>query len=129
MRNYEELAAALPAFAQSLPPDIVEGRAAIRCTTPDHLPVAGPVPDQAAYLRDFAELRHGHAWTRYSRAAYQPGLYVLAGLGSRGLVGAPLAAEMVACHITGEPWPMERDIANALHAGRFLIRDLKRLKV
>ncbi len=128
-RNYEELATALPAFAQFLPPDIGEGRAAIRCTTPDHLPVAGPVPDQAAYLRDFAELRHGHAWTRYPRAAYQPGLYVLAGLGSRGLVAAPLAAEMLACHITGEPWPMERDISNALHAGRFLIRDLKRLKV
>jgi tRNA 5-methylaminomethyl-2-thiouridine biosynthesis bifunctional protein len=128
-RNYEDLAAALPMLAQTLTPEAVDGRAAVRCTTPDHLPVAGPVPDQTAYLRDFSELRHGHPWARYPHAAYQPGLYMLAGLGARGLVSAPLAAEMLACHVTGEPWPVERDIATALHAGRFLIRDLKRLKV
>jgi tRNA 5-methylaminomethyl-2-thiouridine biosynthesis bifunctional protein len=128
-RNYDDLAGALPAFAQSLPADIVEGRAAIRCTTPDHLPIAGPIPNQAAYLRDFADLRHGYPWARYPRASYHPGLYVLTGLGSRGLVAAPLAADILASHVSGEPWPVERDIANALHPGRFLIRDLKRLKV
>jgi len=128
-RNTDDLAAALPAFSHGLSPEIVDGRAGIRCTTPDHLPVAGPVPDQAAYLRDFAELRHGHPWARYPSAAYHPGLYVLAGLGARGLTAAPLAAEIVACHITGEPWPVERDIAAALHPGRFLVRDLKRLKI
>ncbi len=128
-RNYNDLAAALPSFAKTLPPEIIEGRAAIRCTTPDHLPVAGPIPDHAAYLRDFADLRHGYPWARYQSATYHSGLYVLAGLGSRGLVAAPLAAEMLACHISGEPWPMERELSNALHAGRFLIRDLKRLRV
>ncbi|MSO98681.1 MAG: bifunctional tRNA (5-methylaminomethyl-2-thiouridine)(34)-methyltransferase MnmD/FAD-dependent 5-carboxymethylaminomethyl-2-thiouridine(34) oxidoreductase MnmC [Rhodospirillaceae bacterium] len=128
-RNYNDLAAALPTFARGLPSTAVEGRAAIRCTTPDHLPVVGPVPDQAAYLRDFAELRHGHPWARFPRATYHSGLYVLTGLGSRGLAAAPLAAEILACHITGEPWPVERDIVNALHPGRFLIRDLKRLNV
>lgn len=128
-RNYDDLATALPNVAAPLSTESAHGRAAVRCTTPDHLPIAGPVPDQAAYLRDFAELRHGHPWARYQSAAYHPGLYVLAGLGSRGLVGATLAAEIVACHITNEPAPVERDVANALHPGRFLIRDLKRLKV
>jgi hypothetical protein len=28
----------------------------------------------------------------------------------------------------GEPWPLERDLATALHPGRFLVRDLKRVK-
>ncbi|MBL8645553.1 MAG: bifunctional tRNA (5-methylaminomethyl-2-thiouridine)(34)-methyltransferase MnmD/FAD-dependent 5-carboxymethylaminomethyl-2-thiouridine(34) oxidoreductase MnmC [Rhodospirillaceae bacterium] len=129
VRNYEDLAEALPHLAQGLSPDAALGRAAVRCTTPDHLPVAGAVPDQAAYLHAFAELRHGHPWARYERASYQPGLYVLAGLGARGLVAAPLAAEILACQITGEPPPVERDVALALHPGRFLIRDLKRLKV
>jgi tRNA 5-methylaminomethyl-2-thiouridine biosynthesis bifunctional protein len=131
-RNYEDLARALPdvaAHIAPLSPDAWDGRAAIRCTTPDHLPVAGAVPDQMAYLQAFAELRHGHPWTRYESAAYQPGLYVIAGLGARGLVAAPLAAELVACQITGEPAPVERDVALALHPARFLIRDLKRLKV
>ena len=31
-------------------------------------------------------------------------------------------------HITGEPWPLERDVVTALHPARFLVRDLKRLK-
>jgi tRNA 5-methylaminomethyl-2-thiouridine biosynthesis bifunctional protein len=128
-RNFAELAAALPTFAQSVSGETAVGRAAIRCTTPDHLPLAGPVPDQAAYLRDFSELRHGHPWARFAPAQYQTGLYVLAGLGSRGLVNAPMAAEILACHVTGEPWPAERDLVTALHAGRFLVRDLKRLRV
>ncbi|MDX2142664.1 MAG: bifunctional tRNA (5-methylaminomethyl-2-thiouridine)(34)-methyltransferase MnmD/FAD-dependent 5-carboxymethylaminomethyl-2-thiouridine(34) oxidoreductase MnmC [Rhodospirillaceae bacterium] len=128
-RNFADLAATLPSLAQTLTSTAVDGRAAIRCTTPDHLPVVGPVPDQAAYLKDFAELRHGHAWARYPRATYQSGLYVLAGLGSRGLVSAPLAAEILACHVSGEPWPVERDLVTALHPGRFLVRDLKRLNV
>lgn len=128
-RNFADLAAALPTLARTLPEDATLGRAAIRCTTPDHLPVAGPAPDQTAYLRDFAELRHGHPWARYAEASYHPGLYVLAGLGSRGLVAGAMGAELLACQITAEPWPLERDIATALHPGRFLVRDLKRLKV
>jgi tRNA 5-methylaminomethyl-2-thiouridine biosynthesis bifunctional protein len=104
-------------------------RAAIRCTSPDHLPVAGPVPDQGAYLRDFAEMRHGHPWAKYPEAAYQAGLYVLSALGSRGLTSAPLAGEILAAHITGEPWPLERDLMTALHPARFLLRDLKRREV
>ena len=92
-------------------PDLLHGqrtvsphrRAAIRCTSPDHLPMAGPVPDQGAYLRDFAEIRHGHPWAKYPAAEYQAGLYVLTALGSRGLTAAPLAGEALAAHITGEP--------------------------
>jgi tRNA 5-methylaminomethyl-2-thiouridine biosynthesis bifunctional protein len=128
-RNFADLAAALPTIAQTMTSTAVDGRAAIRCTTPDHLPVVGPVPDQAAYLKDFSDLRHGHAWIRYPRATYQSGLYVLAGLGSRGLVSAPLASEILACHVSGDPWPVARDLVNALHPGRFLVRDLKRLNV
>jgi tRNA 5-methylaminomethyl-2-thiouridine biosynthesis bifunctional protein len=129
IRNTDDLARALPWLAQNLATATMTGRAAIRCTTPDHLPVVGAVPDQANYMETFAELRHGHPWTRYGTATYHPGLYVLAGLGARGVVAAPLAAEILACQITGEPLPVERDVAVALHPGRFLIRDLKRLKV
>jgi len=127
-RNLAELAAALPGL--DLPPQsVVDGWAAVRCTTLDHLPAAGPVPDDRAYLKDYAELRHGHPWARYVDATYHTGLYTLAGLGARGLVAAPLAAEIVVSHILGDPWPLERDLVTALHPGRFLVRDLKRLRV
>ena len=125
-RNLADLARVLPSLMAGSNVHAMSGRAGIRCTTLDHMPVAGPVPDQAAYLSDFAELRHGHPWARYPVATYQPGLFILTGLGARGMVAAPLAAEIVAAQITGEPWPVERDLVTALHPGRFLVRDLKR---
>jgi tRNA 5-methylaminomethyl-2-thiouridine biosynthesis bifunctional protein len=126
-RNLAELAQVLPDMMPQA--SALTGRAAFRCTTLDHLPIVGPLPQQSTYLRDFAELRHGHPWARYPEAVYQPGLYGLTGLGARGLVAAPLAAEILAAQITGECWPVERDLVTALHPGRFLVRDLKRREV
>jgi tRNA 5-methylaminomethyl-2-thiouridine biosynthesis bifunctional protein len=125
-RNLADLARVLPEMMRDLATQALLGRAGLRCTTLDHLPMAGPLPNAPAYQRDFAELRHGHPWARYPEADYQPGLYTLTGLGARGLVSAPLAAEVIASHICGEPWPVERDLVTALHPGRFLVRDLKR---
>lgn len=123
-RNIVDLARVLPDLAPRA--ENITGRAGLRCTTLDHLPLAGPVPDHAKYIHDFAELRHGHPWARYADARYQPGLYALTGLGSRGLTTAPLAAEVIASLVAGEPWPLERDLVTALHPGRFLVRELKR---
>lgn len=125
-RNLADLAHVLPGLMAGVEPRALAGRAALRCTTADHMPVVGPVPDEGAYRSDFAELRHGHPWARYPGARYVPGLYVLTGLGARGLVSAPLAAEILAAHVTGESWPVENDLTTALHPGRFLVRELKR---
>ncbi len=125
-RNLADLARVLPTLMAGLDIGGLTGRAGFRCTTLDHLPIVGPLPEQGAYLHDFAELGHGHPWARYPEAVYQPGLYALTGLGARGLVAAPLAAEILAAHIGGEPWPAERDLVTALHPGRFLVRELKR---
>jgi tRNA 5-methylaminomethyl-2-thiouridine biosynthesis bifunctional protein len=127
-RNLAELARVAPALMAGRAAHDCEGRAALRCTTPDHLPIVGPLPDQAAYLTDYAQLRHGQHWVRYPAATYHPGMYLLTGLGARGLTEAALAAELLACHITGEPWPLDQDLVTALHPARFLVRDLKRLK-
>jgi tRNA 5-methylaminomethyl-2-thiouridine biosynthesis bifunctional protein len=124
--NLASLAAVLPGMFAGVAPASLHGRSGVRCTSPDHLPLVGALPDRDAYLRDFAALHHGHPWTRYPDADYQAGLFALVGLGSRGLVAAPLAAELLACHLTGEPWPLERDLVTALHPGRFLVRELKR---
>lgn len=79
------------------------GRAALRAATPDRLPVAGPLPADPSDTDG-------------------PGLHVLSGLGSRGLVNAPLLAELVMARMLGEPSPVERDTAAALAPDRFLER-------
>ena len=125
-RNLADLHHVLPNMLADVDAHTLTGRAALRCTTSDHMPVVGPVPDEATYRSDFAELRHGHPWARYPNARYVTGLYVLTGLGSRGLVTAPLAAEILAAHISGTSWPVDQDLMTALHPGRFLVRELKR---
>lgn len=123
--NIAAIAAALPDLAAGLDAAASRPRVAIRCTTPDRLPIAGPLPDWGYYAGAYDGLRTGRK-TRYLRAETLPGLYVLTGLGSRGLVTAPLCAAMLAAEISGGPAAVETDIAEALHPARFFIRDLKR---
>jgi tRNA 5-methylaminomethyl-2-thiouridine biosynthesis bifunctional protein len=66
------------------------------------------------------------AATRLADIPRRNGLYGLLGLGSRGLVWAPLAAELLAAQIAGEPLPLEGDLVDAVDPGRFLLRQLRR---
>jgi tRNA 5-methylaminomethyl-2-thiouridine biosynthesis bifunctional protein len=52
----------------------------------------------------------------------QPGLYLLTGLGSRGLTSAALAGELIAAQIAGAPWPLEADLVDAVDPARLLLR-------
>jgi tRNA 5-methylaminomethyl-2-thiouridine biosynthesis bifunctional protein len=46
--------------------------------------------------------------------------------GSRGLITAPLAGELLASWLNDEPLPVPRAIAEACHPNRFLLRKLIR---
>ncbi|WP_088332281.1 bifunctional tRNA (5-methylaminomethyl-2-thiouridine)(34)-methyltransferase MnmD/FAD-dependent 5-carboxymethylaminomethyl-2-thiouridine(34) oxidoreductase MnmC [Lacimicrobium sp. SS2-24] len=103
-----------------------QGRAAIRLGTPDHLPLAGAVPDFEAQRLAYAQLRKGHKDCHYPLAEDIPGLFVLCGLGSRGLCTAPILAEVLACQLSGKPMPLDGTTLAALSPNRFLIRELMR---
>ncbi|ATD59441.1 tRNA U-34 5-methylaminomethyl-2-thiouridine biosynthesis protein [Janthinobacterium svalbardensis] len=92
------------------------GRTGFRCMAPDRLPLAGALPDPGAPGR-CERLRDVPRW---------PGLFGLLGYASRGLIWAPLAAEMLACQLEGEPLPLERQLAEALDPARFLLRERRR---
>ncbi|MEJ8404614.1 FAD-dependent 5-carboxymethylaminomethyl-2-thiouridine(34) oxidoreductase MnmC [Brevundimonas vesicularis] len=84
-RNLATLEARLPALAKRIAAaGAVQNRAAVRATTPDRLPLAGPLDD---------------------------GLYVLGGLGSRGFCVAPLLGEHIAALLLGQPSPLPGDLA------------------
>ena len=102
-------------------------RVSVRCVTPDQIPIAGPLPDWAFYTKNYDGLRDGRIGP-YSAARYQRGHYALIGLGSRGLVTAPLAAAMIVSQMTGTPAPVPRDLFETLHPARFFIRSVKRPK-
>ncbi len=56
------------------------------------------------------------------------GLYVNSGHGSRGLITAPLAGELIAAWVDNAPLPVPRDVAEACHPNRFMLRELIRGK-
>jgi tRNA 5-methylaminomethyl-2-thiouridine biosynthesis bifunctional protein len=84
------------------------GRAGFRATTPDKLPMAGPCPDHNSF------------------PGYIENLYVSTGFGAHGLSGAPLAGEIIACLIAGDPLPVPQSLMPYLLPERFILRALKR---
>ncbi len=124
--NIAQLALALPALAKRLSPAQLGGRAGLRTTTPDHLPLIGPAPDYDAYLNAYPDLDKGRHYARYCRAPYHKDVYVCTGFGARGMIGAPLAAELIASHITGQRHPLATPVQEAVHPARYIVRAIKR---
>jgi tRNA 5-methylaminomethyl-2-thiouridine biosynthesis bifunctional protein len=122
--NLEMLAELMPQAAQDFATQSLSGRAAVRAATPDYLPMAGPLPDWESLRCTYSFLRRNRKALIPDRCHYPPGLFALCGLGSRGFTYAPLAAEVLAGWISGEPMPVTEELARALHPARFAIRDL-----
>jgi len=93
--NLERLERILPGAARGLDPAALDGRVGFRAVTRDRLPVIGELA---------------------------PGLYGAFAYGSRGLVWAALAGELLASQLEGEPLPLEGTLADALAPARFTRR-------
>jgi tRNA 5-methylaminomethyl-2-thiouridine biosynthesis bifunctional protein len=104
----------------------IRGRAAIRCSLPDHLPVAGSFPEVERQKSELQELYKAKPEDYYPIPSVKPNVYLLTGLGSRGLTTAPLMAEIVVSQICAHPLPIENSLLKALNPNRFLVRDLIR---
>ncbi len=112
MRNLAALAALAPGLAAAVDHDRLESRAAVRASTPDRAPLAGPAPDAALFDTD--------------AGAVHAGLWLLGGFGSRGFTLAPLLAEDLAARICGEPGVLDAEMRAAVDPARFLARAQRR---
>ncbi|MBP0950121.1 bifunctional tRNA (5-methylaminomethyl-2-thiouridine)(34)-methyltransferase MnmD/FAD-dependent 5-carboxymethylaminomethyl-2-thiouridine(34) oxidoreductase MnmC [Pseudomonas sp. 20GA0080] len=112
--------------AADLPPEHLQGRAAFRCTSPDYLPIVGPLADRDAFLKAFAALGKDARQVPDVACPWLDGFYVNSGHGSRGLITAPLCAELLAAWLDNEPLPLPRSVAEACHPNRFALRGLIR---
>ncbi|MFJ2488627.1 bifunctional tRNA (5-methylaminomethyl-2-thiouridine)(34)-methyltransferase MnmD/FAD-dependent 5-carboxymethylaminomethyl-2-thiouridine(34) oxidoreductase MnmC [Pseudomonas sp. NPDC087639] len=104
------------------------GRAAFRCTSPDYLPIVGPLADRAAFTHAYAALSKDARQVPDIACPWLDGLYVNSGHGSRGLITAPLSGELLAAWLNDEPLPLPRSVAEACHPNRFALRQLIRGK-
>ncbi len=107
----------LDQFRRHFPKDSVEVTArhtGIRGTTRDRLPLVGRVPEPVTM------------GTMEPGVTRQPGLYVLAGLGSHGATHAGLCGEYLANLICNEPLVLPARQQTMLAPERFLVRDRNR---
>lgn len=120
LENYSKLQQLSPATAKRLKPAFengpLSGFVEIRCTSADHLPLLGAVPDLPALAQQDAGRLH------MDDAPVLPGLFMLAALGSRGLTIGPWCAEILASMICREPWPATRPMVRAFNPARFEIK-------
>jgi tRNA 5-methylaminomethyl-2-thiouridine biosynthesis bifunctional protein len=97
--NLQHLQALLPELASQLQTAFESGTLSswknTRCATADRLPAVGPL-----------------------ETGEQPGLWLCAGMGSRGLSFSMLCAELLAARWGAEPWPLEVGLARSLDALR-----------
>lgn len=98
--NCQRLASIAPSLAEGLPPaSQLQGRASIRATTPDRLPIVGGLGT---------------------------GLWVSTGHGARGLTWSAWLAEYLVSRIAGTPSPLPRSLAEGLDPQRFAQREARR---
>lgn len=115
LRRLEEL---LPGAAQNIDARTLDGRVGIRAATRDRLPLVGalPAPMTAKEAAQFT----------LATLPRMAGLHALLGLGARGMVWAPLAAELLASQLCGEPLPLELKLVNLIDPARFYLHALRR---
>jgi tRNA 5-methylaminomethyl-2-thiouridine biosynthesis bifunctional protein len=107
-------------------PARMDGRVAFRCTSPDYLPIVGPMADEAQFTESYGRLAKDARQVPRRSCPWMTGLYLNTAHGSRGLITAPLAGELLAAWIDGEPLPVPRAVAEACHPNRFMLRRLIR---
>ena len=128
-RDNAERLSGLLADPPSIDVEKLSGRVGFRWSSADRLPLLGAVP--LSGIGEQLGLDTGAATSprpdqpRFAPRA--PGLFLFAGLGSRGIAGSALGAQVLASCITGAPMPLEADLLDAVDPARFACRAYRRL--
>lgn len=104
-------------------PDGLDGNLAFRPTSPDHLPMIGPVADPEFMQAHYLTQNPTQAGYCYLEQQYLPGLFVNNGHGARGLMSVFLAADMLGDLISQSPLNLPSTLYYATHPARFQIRE------
>ena len=122
--NIRQLLSNVPSLDSAIGSESPTGQAAVRCATADYLPIAGAVPNETEFMTTYEQLRHDRKRLINKKQPNIKGLYVLTGLGSRGLTSAPLLSELLVSQMMNSPPPMTRYLYQAVSPARFLKRRL-----
>lgn len=105
---------------------IIDSWTAVRATTPDYLPLVGPVANTDSFKNQYKKFAvNANIWLP-EIADYYQGLFLCTGFGSRGLTTIPLATEFLASLINNEISVLPTKLSKAISPARFLRKQLIR---
>ena len=87
--------------------------------------MVGGIAESDFYSTAYQELHHGRKHQKFPAARHVDGLYITAGMGSRGVTQALYAAELLADIIKGD-FKAKPEIYSAINPARFLMKKLRR---
>lgn len=110
----------------------LEGRVATRASAMGSIPIVGPIANRALFLEQFEAIRVDAKAIPDANVPWELGLYLTTAHGSRGMVTASIAADILFHYvcgkkvITGLNQPCySQELLSALHPNRFYYRELR----
>ena len=128
-QNIDKLNSDVPSLTLNNLSNINGGKVGVRGSVKDHLPMVGAVPDYHQTKSVYNDLHKGKPAHKYANAPVHQQLFMLGGLGSRGLCSAPMLAEILSCQLTQEPMPVSQQLLDQLNPNRYWIKQLKKHNV
>ncbi len=115
-----------PEFSGIGPEQVQGTRIGYRLSTPDKLPMIGPLCDPDWMERNYSKALKGARNASVPPLESPPGEWLLTGLGSRGITYSSLGSEILAAWMSGAPAPLELDLVEHIHSARFFVRKLRK---
>ncbi|MDP2561756.1 bifunctional tRNA (5-methylaminomethyl-2-thiouridine)(34)-methyltransferase MnmD/FAD-dependent 5-carboxymethylaminomethyl-2-thiouridine(34) oxidoreductase MnmC [Psychrobium sp. 1_MG-2023] len=115
-------------WSQSIKGAPLAGKSGVRMSVKDHLPMVGTIPQAQLTQSLYNDLDRGRPSHQYPLAPHYPNLFMLGGLGSRGLCSSPLLAEILTSQLCHEPLPLSQRLVDQLNPNRYWIKQLKQGK-
>lgn len=106
-----------------LRPERLEGWAGVRFVTRDRLPHIGQPVAASVYRAGLSSWRLARSVSQLHQLPRDLGVYVLLGLGARGLSTAPLGATALVAEMLGLAPVLSPRLRNAVDPGRFVLRE------
>lgn len=104
---------------ENLKHSITDGRVSFRCSTSDYFPLLGELLDSNA-LKSSPPRPN----VKPETLPWIKGLYINVAHGSRGFTSAPFCAELLACLIFDDSYPMSAEMAGLLNPNRYTLKKL-----
>ncbi len=105
----------------------LEGRAATRASAMGSLPIVGPIANRSLFLERFSAIRLDSKAIPDMPVPWELGVYLTTAHGSRGMITAPVAAEILRRYVLEDidEAYFSSELLGAIHPNRFFYRELR----